>query len=283
MYKQKLALSVSTQFGFDTKTQIKMFKDAGFDGFCTDWKHGDPIAEYKAYADELGMIYQSIHAPFNKSDDMWHGDDELAEIAVQELIECVNVCADNSIPIMVSHVYIGFDDDRKPNSIGLERYGRVVAEAEKRGVKIAFENTEGEEYLEAVMKHFASSKAVGFCWDTGHEMCYNYSKNLLALYGDRLIATHINDNLGIKDFNGRIYWHDDLHLLPFDGIADWDERMQRLDSCDFNEIMTFELCLNSKPNRHENDAYGKMPLEQYLAEAYKRACRLAAKRKIKQS
>lgn len=283
MYKQKTALSVSSQFGVDTKTQIKMFKDAGFDGFCTDWKHGDPIEEYKAYADELGMIYQSIHAPFNKSDDMWHGDDELAETAVQELIECVNVCADNGIPIMVSHVYIGFDDERKPNTIGLERYGRVVAEAEKRGVKIAFENTEGEEYLEAVMKHFASSKSVGFCWDTGHEMCYNFSKNLLALYGDKLIATHINDNLGIKDFGGRIFWYDDLHLLPFDGIADWDERMQRLDDCGFSDIMTFELCRNSKPNRHENDIYGKMTLEEYLAEAYKRACKLAAKRKNKES
>lgn len=283
MYNQKLALSVSSQFGCDTKIQIKMFKEAGFDGFCTDWKHGDPIDEYKAYADEIGMIYQSIHAPFGKSADMWHGDDELAEIAINELIECVNVCADNGVPIMVSHVYIGFDDDRKPDKTGLERYGRVIAEAEKRGIRIAFENTEGEEYLEAIMNRFSSSDAVGFCWDTGHEMCYNYSKNLLALYGDKLIATHINDNLGIKAFNGRIFWHDDLHLLPFDGIADWDERMQRLDECGYNDIMTFELCKKSKPYRHENDCYDEMPLEKYLAEAYKRACRLAAKRKIKMS
>ena len=114
-------------------------------------------------------------------------------------------------------------------------------------------------------------------------MCYNYSRNLLEFYGDRLIATHINDNLGIKDFNGRIFWHDDLHLLPFDGIADWDERMKRLDDCGFCDIMTFELCRLSKPNRHENDIYIKMTLEEYLAEAYKRACRLVSKRKIKYS
>ena len=37
----------------------------------------------------------------------------------------------------------------------------------------------------------------------------------------------------------------------------------------------FELNINSKPNRHENDIYMNMPLEQYFSEAYKRACRVA--------
>ncbi|MBQ8026498.1 MAG: hypothetical protein IJ261_00110, partial [Clostridia bacterium] len=100
------------------------------------------------------------------------------------------------------------------------------------------------------------------------------------IYGDRLIATHLNDNLGIKDFEGKIYWHDDLHLLPFDGIADWDYIAHRLDKCGFDSIMTFELNLSSKPNRHENDIYRKMTIEEYVAECYKRACRVAAKRKI---
>ena len=106
-------------------------------------------------------------------------------------------------------------------------------------------------------------------------MCYNYSKDLLNLYGDRLLITHINDNLGIKDFNGKIFWHDDLHLLPFDGIADWDYNAKRLAKTGFNDILTFELNNKSKPNRHENDKYFKMPIEEYVAEAYARACRFA--------
>ncbi len=280
MYRQLLALSVNEQFGVDTKTQIKMFKEAGFDGFFTPWKSGDPIEEYAAYAKEIGMIYQSIHAPFGKSAVMWHGEDSEADPAVEELIECARVCADNNIPIMVCHTYIGFNDKRKPTPKGLERYARVVTEAERLGVNIAFENTEGEEYLAALMEHFKGRKNIGFCLDTGHEMCYNFSKDLLALYGDRLIATHLNDNLGISDFNGNIFWTDDLHLLPFDGIADWYYIAKRLDNCGYNGIMTFELNTKSKPDRHENDKYEKMPLEQYLAEAYSRACRVAAKRKI---
>lgn len=52
---------------------------------------------------------------------------------------------------------------------------------------------------------------------------------MLSLYGDRLIATHINDNLGVSD----------------------------------------------KPNRHENDKYVKMTLEEYIAECYIRVCKVA--------
>ena len=35
----------------------------------------------------------------------------------------------------------------------------------------------------------------------------------------------------------------------------------------------------SKPERHKNDFYKAMPIEQYLTLAYMRACRVAALRK----
>lgn len=279
MWKQKLCLSANLTCELSTEEQIKLFHKTGFEGFFTEWKRGESIKEYAALAKELGMEYQSVHAPFGKSAIMWHGSDEEAQEAIDELTECVRVCAESGVKIMIAHTYIGFDDNRLPNEKGLERYSKVVNTAQKLGVKIAFENTEGEEYLAALMEHFKDNEAVGFCWDSGHEMCYNRSADLLALYGDRLIATHLNDNLGIKDYGGRIFWHDDLHLLPFDGIADWDNIANRLDKCGFDGIMTFELNLNSKPDRHENDAYRRMPIEEYVAEVYKRACKVAAKRK----
>ena len=129
------------------------------------------------------------------------------------------------------------------------------------------------------MNEFSQYENVGFCWDTGHEMCYNRSQDLLKLYGDKRLCTHINDNLGIRDFNGRITYIDDLHLLPFDGIADWDDVASRLDNCGYDGIMTFELSTVSKPGRYENDVYRNMKFEAYIAECYKRACRVAAKRK----
>ena len=125
------------------------------------------------------------------------------------------------------------------------------------------------------MEHFDGNDTVGFCWDSGHELCYNRSEDLLARFGDRLIMTHLNDNLGISRFDGKIFWTDDLHLLPYDGIADWDYNVMRLKKSAYLPIFNFELKINSIPHRHENDVYGRMPLIEYFAEAYKRACRIA--------
>ncbi len=283
MWKYKICLSADLTCELTVEEQIKLFHKTGFEAFFTDYISAESTAAYAALAKELGMIYQSVHAPFGKSADMWHGDDQAAKAAVDELTECLHACADNSVPIMIAHTYIGFYDGRVPSEQGLVNYGKVVAEAEKLGVKIAFENTEGEEYLAALMEHFKDTPHVGFCWDSGHEMCYNHSQDMLGLYGDRLIATHLNDNLGIKDYSGKITWHDDLHLLPFDGIADWDSVASRLDKCGYDGILTFELSLNSKPNRHENNIYRRMTIEEYVAECYKRACRVAAKRKTKRA
>ena len=126
------------------------------------------------------------------------------------------------------------------------------------------------------MSAFSDRRHVGFCWDSGHELCYNAGRDMLALYGDRLFCTHLNDNLGIRDYTGRITFLDDLHLLPFDGIADWSGIARRLNYHGFSDILTFELNTESKPGRHENDYYGRMTPVEYVTEAYKRACRVAA-------
>jgi len=184
-------------------------------------------------------------------------------------------CRSLQIPIMVVHVWIGFDYVFSPDLLHFENFDLLVSRAAACGVQLAFENTEGEEYLFALMEHLAGNPAVGFCWDSGHELCYNRSRDLLAQFGDRLIMTHLNDNLGISRYDGRIFWTDDLHLLPYDGISDWDDHIRRLQQARPMEILNFELNIASKPNRHENDKYGQMPLEAYFAEAYARACRIA--------
>lgn len=275
MWKNRLCLGLSESFGISYEEQIKLIKSAGFDAFFIEW---DPekICAVANAGREHGLIFQSIHAPFHKSADFWNEDEEKGTAVVDELLACLKDCVKYQVPIMIVHAFLGFGD-HTPTKIGIERFGKVVAEAEKCGVKIAFENTEGEEYLFALMDKFKSTDAVGFCWDSGHEMCYNHSQDLLARFGDRLIATHINDNLGISDYEGKITWLDDLHLLPFDGIADWEYNAERLKNCGYDGILTFELTRFSKPNRHENDCYMDMPIEQYISEVYKRACRVAGK------
>ena len=270
----RLCLSLNKQFGIPDIDQIRLFGRAGFDGFFSVWEPGCDCAALRRTAGEEGMLWQSIHAPFTKMHSMWYPTDE-TETAVSELIDCLRDCAENDVPFIVAHAFIGFED-HEPTPVGVENFARVVREAERLGVKIAFENTEGEEYLAALMDTFRGSSAVGFCWDTGHQLCYNPDTDMMALYGDRLLGTHINDNLGVRDFGGKIFWHDDLHLLPFDGIADWQDNAAKIKRSGFTGPLTFELNTLSKPDRHENDPYGRMPLEDYLTQAYIRACRVAA-------
>lgn len=276
MEQTKLCLGTLSNVEMPDEEQIVLFREMGFDGFFINWNRDTDVKKIKRVADECGMMFQSIHAPFYKiSDVLWQGGEEAGQ-AIETLIACARDCAQNGVPIMVCHAFIGFDrDDIKPNPIGVENYRKVVEAARDLGVKIAFENTEGEEYLAALMDAFRDYDNVGFCWDTGHEMCYNHSKDMMALYGDRLLCTHIEDNLGISDYNGTIFWTDDLHLLPFDGAADWQSIVHRLNRHSYQGELTFELNKHSKPNRHENDVYVKMSMEEYVCEAFKRACKVA--------
>ena len=273
MWNQKLCLGTSTGFEYSIKEQIRMFRLAGFEGYFVGWERGMDIKDIKAYGDSLGMIFQSMHAPFGKVASMWEQTDK-TELAIDEHLCCLRDCADNDVPIMVVHAFIGFDK-HEPTQFGIDNFRIIVEEAQKLGVKVAFENVEGEEYLAAVMEAFKDFDCVGFCWDTGHEMCYNHSQDMMALYGDRILCTHINDNLGIRNYSGKITDQDDLHLLPFDGIADWQDIVHRLNKHNFDDILTFELSKKSKWKRHDNDMYDQMRFEDYVAAAYNRACRVA--------
>lgn len=277
MWKQKLGISISNNYSIPTTEIIKMLKNIGFDAVSPEWEPGVDLKIIADAAEECGMALQSLHAPFIGSADMWSKDKNVSEPALAELMLSLEDCHRYNIPILVAHTWIGFENIPEPTDEGFENYGRLVDKAHEYGIKIAFENTEGDEHLFALMEHFKDNPAVGFCWDSGHEMCYNHSVDLLKKYGDRVIMTHLNDNLGISCFDGKTCYTDDLHLLPFDGVADWDYNAERLKQSTIPEFLNFELSTVSKPGRHENDCYSVMPYEQYFTEAYKRACKIAYK------
>lgn len=277
MWKQRIGISIANDYSIPTVDVVKILKRIGFDAISPVWKTNDDLSKIVHSANECGLSIQALHAPFGKAADMWSNDITTGALAKKELLAALDGCVQFHIPVLVVHTWIGFDYKFDAEALNYENFDEVVSYAEKHNIKIAFENTEGEEYLFALMEHFKNNDTVGFCWDSGHEMCYNHSQDLLAKFGDRLIMTHLNDNLGISRFDGTTFWTDDLHLLPFDGVADWDYNIERLKKSKHLDILNFELNIDSKPDRHENDIYGQMPLEQYFSEAYKRACRIACR------
>ena len=270
--KRKICINDNPGFKDTTLDQrLDVIKATGFDGVFTGW----PVGGMKDLAEKIrsrGLYFQSVHAPFTDAHKPWEkgraGDD-----VIDNLIACVRECAEVEVPIVVVHPIIGMDR-HNPTDLGIERYGRLVSEAEKLGIKVAFENVEGIEYLEKIIADLGSSPAIGYCWDTGHEMCYNGSMDVPALFGDKLICTHLNDNLGQIDPK-EITWLDDAHLFPFDGIADWQGIADRLNRENYKGELTFELTLASKPGRCTHDIYNDLTLESGFALIYKKAVQFA--------
>lgn len=244
----------------DPFVHMSIIKSVGYDATFTRWQK-DNTEAIANHAARLGLYYQSIHAPHTNIEKLWE-DCEDAKIKLGELISCIKDCARFDIPIMVLHTFMGFDD-HSPNEFGLSNFARLVDEAERLGVKLAFENVEGEEYLAAVMERFADSKAVGYCFDSGHQNCYNYKTDMLALYGDRLIHTHLNDNLGV--LGDKISALDDLHLPIGEGTVDWKLVMRKIRATGYNGVLMSELKLKNQPGHNELDRFIAMPIDEFYA------------------
>lgn len=260
--------------GLDVTESFRLISSIGWKATFTGW-NPEKTEEWANEAAKCGLVYQSIHSPFSgdcRVSHLWQ-EGEAGRLVADKLIACVTDCARFDIPVMVIHPFIGFED-HTPTEVGLDNYRRVVEVANKLGVTLGFENVEGEEYLAALMKEFWNEPCCGFCFDSGHEQCYNGGKDMLALYGDKLCHTHLNDNLGVYDPN--LTWENDLHLLPFDGIVDFAGVMDRINRTPYEGVLNFELTLASKPGRDDHKKYRNMGIEAFYTTAYERACRILA-------
>ncbi len=249
---------------------IEIAAKVGWDGVFNDWKAGK-VAECAEKIRSLGMIYQSVHAPFHKCRYLWY-DDESSDRVKKELLDCISECAAAGVDLVIMHAYIGFDDGPEGFELGFERFGEIFDRASSLGVTVAVENTEGQRCLEALLERFSEYGNVRFCLDTGHRMCYNDGDDLIGKYGDRLFALHINDNMGVT---GDVKtWLDDSHMLPFDGVYDWNEFATVLPACGYCSELTFELIQYNRPERHTHDIYAQLDREQFFTLALERAKKL---------
>lgn len=275
MKSVNIGISLSRKYALPMEAVLPLVNAAGFAAISPLWGTQLDMAAICSQARDLGLYVQSLHAPFGKTDTLWSNDPAVYASGLSLVLAALEDCIRLQIPIMVMHAWIDNDLSFDMNNLYFDNFDTIVEKAAEGGVKIAFENTEGEEYLFALMAHYKDNPHVGFCWDSGHEKCYNHDMDLLAIYGDRLLVTHLNDNLGISDPDGEITYLDDLHLLPYDGVNDWEYNLSRLNKSRSLPCLNMELLLTSKPGRHENDKYAQMPLADYFALAFAQGEQLA--------
>ena len=266
---QKLILGTGLGFAEVPYTeQIRRIKKAGWDGvFVGLWKEELSLSEFAKTAKEEGLFIQSVHAPFNKAAALWEEGEE-GDREAERQIRVLRESAEIGVDLVIMHAIIGMAKN-EPTEIGVKRYRKIADAAKALGVRLAIENTEGEVYLETLMKGLSDHPSVGFCIDTGHEMCYNGSRDLIAKYGDRLIATHLNDNMG--QTGDELTWYDDSHLLPFDGKADWKGIAARLKNVGFDGPLTFEVTSQNMPERHVSDIYANLDFDGFVSLALEKA------------
>ena len=202
----------------------------------------DRVMAAKAAAEELGFAFVQAHAPCCAL----RG--EGMEDGIESTIRSIEACGMLGIKNMVIHSGCWSDfkypDGQEGNHKANEPFMRALIPAmEKYDVHILFENTTmkhtgggnyfpiyGED-LNAFVK-FMDHPLFGACWDVGHAHMdgIDHQKEINDM-GKNLLAIHVHDNDGRKDF----------HNVMFSGSLDFDSLMRGLIDIDYKGYFTLEV------------------------------------------
>ena len=269
-------------YGTTDLETLAVFKQAGFDTFFTEWNEHD--AKYHVNianeAAKLGFQYESIHACFNGINCIWE-QGEAGEAYLARLKRCVDDAANSGVLYITVHVMnvpkYNYENPSLWSELGVNRFAELVGYAEKKGIKVAFENVEFPQYqlkkLIGILRNTAPN-ALRFCWDVGHEHCYPAIPDRVSeLYGDLIIGTHMHDNFGQVN-SEVITWEDDVHVMPFDGTLNYKKVGDSLKKIGYQGTITLEL-VRSERQWNILPWYKDYTFEEFAAEAHKKAERIA--------
>lgn len=269
-----VSLGFSMQLKYDRPHPqvIELLHDAGFSAISPVWSPDLPWEEIMTTAQNLGMTVQSAHTPHGGQPHLWDPADPLRNSTLEKFLDCIEDCARMDIPIAVLHGWQGLGYTFPETPLDFSAFDRIVDYAQSKGVTIAFENLEGEEYLKALLDRYRDRPNIGYCWDSGHDNCYPHRLDFLESFGHRLVITHLHDNFGTR---GTPTTLDDLHLLPGDGNICWEQAMERLKNLPRQRILNFELKKLCKSTDPADRLYAQLTTEEYFRLAAQRARQIA--------
>lgn len=265
--RRKLGLNCDCiRWGEISKTHtLELTKAAGFDSFFMNMCKRQVIAEAKDAGDRLGLEFEFIHAPYRGSNDMWKEGDGYLTL-MNGILESVDAASETGVGMIIMHVSSGWHPPQVCD-LGFSRFDRIVEYADKKGVRIAFENVRKLGDHAAIMHRYEDVQNVGFCYDSGHEHCYTETVPFIDLYHSRMWCTHLNDNLG-RDHTD-LEADGDFHFLPFDGTCDFKAMIERMDHYGYTGSLMLEVFNTTRP------AYKEMTPEEYIQLAYHRVKRIS--------
>ena len=266
-----LGFSLQPRYGCPDSEVIRLLSEAGFSAVSPVWSPELALEELAACAQREGMWIQSLHAPHGGLASLWDSDDPMSAATRDKILGCIDACARFQIPVTVVHGWQGLVYTFPEGPLDFSVFDRIVDHAGQKGVSIAFENLEGEEYLEALLTRYRDRPYIGYCWDSGHDHCYPHKTDFLKAYGQRLIMTHLNDNRGLRSPEGIPTGNDDLHFLPGDGNICWQQALDRLKGLPKQKILNFEIKKRSFSTAPEDLIYDRLSPEEFFRLAGQRA------------
>lgn len=262
---RKLGCNVHDLLGNNIYKNMELIKKVGFDTTFFYWDDDVEIEKYMEKANSLGLEVEALHAPFKNANTVWVEGDE-GDVYTEKIRRCIKTAAKHKIPVVVLHASSG-NTPPKTSPIGLLRHKKLIIEAERQGIKLAFENIRIIRHLSLILEYFKSEN-VGFCYDTGHEKCYTPGYRFMPLFGDRTFCSHIHDNLGLGE-NKEIDYRDDLHRIPFDGIIDFGRICKEMKESGYKGNITLEV-----NNREPYCYYKDLTAEEFYKKAFAAAQKL---------
>ncbi len=261
--KRKLGINSDCIIGANELATLERIKETGFECFFT--ANTNPRVAYalRKKADDLGLEFEFIHAPFRGINDMWLEGDAYREL-YDGIIRAIDAAEVSGAKHIILHVSSGWNPPPVCD-LGLSRYDEIVKYAGEKKVNVAFENLRKLGNHAYLMQRYEHEPHVGFCYDMGHEHCYTETVPYLDLFGDKTLCTHIHDNFGRpedKTADG------DFHLLPFHGNCDYETIMRKLDKYNYTGSLMLEVF-------NHIDDYKKLGAEKFIKEAYKRLVKLS--------
>ncbi|MCQ2354607.1 MAG: sugar phosphate isomerase/epimerase [Clostridia bacterium] len=204
--------------------RLQKIKDAGFDFVCFNGQLFSGSATMEMCA-RIGLDVENIHLSGPKTTKIWSEGEE-GDLITDRYCSEIAQASELGVHTGIAHITWGFSVPAPMSDTGLRRYARIAETATKYNFVLALENSVFPEYLHRVLGDFRIP-AFGHCFDTGHRNAFAPTEDFLGLYGDRLAATHVQDNDGIHD----------IHIIPFDGNADWKRLAREFARTDFGSRM----------------------------------------------
>lgn len=215
----ELLHSMGLQFAEITITDPSMFSSV--------------VPEYKNLKDRLGISYVCHGPREGDPNDLRQLENEY----LPKVLGILPLITELEMPHLTLHLWL---DSRfvKEESITfkVDLLGRIIREATDRGVLICLENlSETASHLSAA---FDALPSLHLTLDLGHTQLLtevNTSYEIIERYPERIGHVHLHDNRGGHSAM------DDLHLLPGEGIIDFEKIFGKLREIDYDGTISLEL------------------------------------------